>query len=223
MATRLVLLATASAVVLFLAACSGGSDEPEASSTAPATTETGPAIVQPGAPGETSETLTPEEADDLETPPYTDADVEFMRAMISHHEQALEMTGYVPDRGAGRAIRLLAERLRLSQEAETEQMVAWLEKRDEEPTGAHSGSMPGMLTPAELEAMRNATGREFNRLFLRGMMKHHRGALTMVSELYEQPGGGFEPEIDNFARHVVADQEIEIDRIETLLAQFQDR
>ena len=221
------LLATASAVVFFAAGCSGGSDEPgdaaTGASTAPTTTEQGPAIVQPGAPGEDSETLTPEELDDLESPPHTEADVAFMQAMISHHEQALEMTGYVPDRAAGRAIRLLSKRLRLSQEAETDQMVAWLEERDEEPVGVHSASMPGMLTAAELEEMRNASGREFNRLFLEGMLKHHRGALTMVAELYEQPGAGTEPEVDAFARHVVADQEIEINRIEALLARIESR
>jgi uncharacterized protein (DUF305 family) len=146
-----------------------------------------------------------------------------MQTMITHHAQALEMTGYVPDRAAGRAIRLLAERLRLSQEAETDQMETWLVERDEEAVGVHSASMPGMLTAAELEEMRKATGREFNRLFLEGMLKHHLGALTMVSELREQPAAGIEPAIDSFARHVVADQEIEIDRIEVLLARLQER
>jgi len=103
-------------------------------------------------------------------------------------------------------------------------MARWLEARDEPVFGVHDESelMPGMLTEAELEALESASGREFNRLFLRGMLKHHRGALQMVADLYED-GGGFEPEIDAFARHVVGDQEIEIGRMETLLERINGR
>jgi uncharacterized protein (DUF305 family) len=209
--------------------CSGGSDEPARvvsppASTAETDTGPGPAIVQPGAPGEESETLSEEELEDFEPPAHTAVDVAFMQAMIHHHAQALRMTELVPDRAAGRSLPLFAERLELSQEAETEQMARWLEARDEDVFGVHDDSelMPGMLTAAELAALENATGREFNRLFLRGMLKHHRGALQMVAELYED-GGGFEPEIDAFARHVVADQEIEIGRMETLLERMDKR
>ena len=128
-----------------------------------------------------------------------------MQAMIHHHAQALRMTELVPDRAVGRDLPLFSERLELSQEAETTQMARWLEARGEEPFGIHDDSdlMPGMLTAAELGELESASGREFNRLFLLGMLKHHRGALQMVAELYEQ-GGGLEPEIDAFARHVVA-------------------
>ena len=44
----------------------------------------------------------------------------------------------------------------------------------------------------------------------------------MVADLYED-GGGLEPEIDAFARHVVADQEIEIGRMEALLERMDGR
>jgi uncharacterized protein (DUF305 family) len=205
------------------AGCSGGSDEPAQAvpppaSTAETDTGTGPAIVQPGAPGEESETLSEEELEDLESPPHTAVDVAFMQAMIHHHAQALRMTELVPDRAAGRSLPLFAERLELSQEAETEQMARWLEARDEDVFGVHDDSelMPGMLTAAELAALESATGQQFNRLFLKGMLKHHRGALQMVADLYDD-GGGFESEIDAFARHVVGDQQIEIGRIEALL------
>ena len=181
-------------------------------------------IVQPGAPGEESETLSEEELEDFETPAHTAVDVAFMQAMIHHHAQALRIAELVPDRAAGRSLPLFAERLELSQEAETEQMARWLEDRGEEPFGIHDDSelMPGMLTQAELEALESASGRGFNRLFLLGMLKHHRGALQMVADLYED-GGGLEPEIDAFARHVVADQEIEIGRMEALLERMDGR
>jgi uncharacterized protein (DUF305 family) len=203
---------------MLLAGCSADSDEPEQAvetmSSAPA-----PNIVQPGAPGEDSEELTPEELDELEPPGHTAADVAFMQAMLHHHAQALQMAAYVPDRAAGRDVRLLARRLEISQEDEMAQMRRWLEARDEAVAGAHGEAdlMPGMLTAAELAQLKSASGRRFNRLFLEGMLRHHRGALTMVAQLRTEPGAGVEPEIDAFARHVEADQEIEISRIEALL------
>ena len=76
--------------------------------------------------------------------------------------------------------------------------------------------MPGMLTEQQLRRLGRARGREFNRLFLTFMIHHHQGALTMVRQLYAANGGA-EPESDAFARHVDADQRIEIARMQQLL------
>ena len=83
--------------VVVLAGCSG-SDEPETVG------ETAPNIVQPGAPGRPSQTLSPEELEEIEQTPYTKADVAFMKGMIHHHAQALHMTALVPKRSTTRDI-----------------------------------------------------------------------------------------------------------------------
>ena len=206
-------------LVLVLAGCGGTDGEPAA--------ETAPNIVQPGAPGDPSTTLSAEQLDAFETPTFGQPDVAFMQGMIHHHAQALRMTALVPTRSAGKDIPLLAERMELSQEAEIEQMQAWLEERDQPVPLLHPGHghahgagqvlMPGMLTEAELKRLEAAGGRAFDRLFLELMIRHHEGALTMVRRLYAS-GGGLEPEADLFARHVEADQAIEIARMEQLLA-----
>jgi uncharacterized protein (DUF305 family) len=208
------------ALLAATAACSGG-DEP-AQAEATGGTESGPNIVQPGAPGEGSETLSPDEVDEIDPPEATPADVAFMQAMIHHHAQALRMARYVPDRAEGRDLPLFAKRIELSQEDEINLMARWLEARDEQAFDVHDAGdlMPGMLTEAELDALKAARGRSFNRLFLEGMLRHHRGALQMVDELYETPGAGLEPALDAFARHVVGDQQIEIGRMETLLQEL---
>jgi uncharacterized protein (DUF305 family) len=77
--------------------------------------------------------------------------------------------------------------------------------------------MPGMLTDDEMAHLAAATGAEFDRLFLQGMIKHHEGALTMVRELFASPGGGQDPEVFAFASDVDADQRMEIDRMGALL------
>jgi uncharacterized protein (DUF305 family) len=207
-------------VALALTGCSSGGDgEAE-----PDPAETGPRIVQPGAPGETVRELTPEELEDGESLTHTQADVEFMQNMILHHRQALELTALVPDRTQRRDLPLLAERIDISQKDEMDRMVDWLEARDEtappeEAEVDYSGHLPGMLTPAELDELEAASGKRFDRLFLRSMIRHHEGALEMVAQLQNE-GGGIEPEIGTFANHVVADQSIEINRMYGLLAEL---
>ena len=77
--------------------------------------------------------------------------------------------------------------------------------------------MPGMVSSEKLARLAAADGREFDGLFLDYMIRHHRGALTMVRRL-TAANGGAEPEIGLFTRHVEADQNIEIDRMQDLLA-----
>jgi uncharacterized protein (DUF305 family) len=203
-------------------------------------------VVQPGAPGQAGRTLSPAAVAELPRPPHTDADVRFMRDMIGHHAQALEMTVLVPERSQREDIRLLARRIEISQASEIALMRRWLEDRWEEapdPLGAghggghhgggheaghaaghggdsHAhphGGMPGMLTRDQLHRLASATGDEFDRIFLEYMIYHHEGALTMVAELFASPGAGQGGEIFEFASHVDADQRIEIARMTRML------
>ena len=201
-------------LLLALAGCSGGDDEPEA--------QPAPHVVQPGAPGEPSHTLSEDDLAELEPPAYTDADVRFVQGMIHHHQQALEMTSLAPRNGAGRDVRLIARRIQLSQEAEIELMNVWLRERGEAGSGGHHAGMlmPGMLTEAQLNRLRAARGDSFDLRFLRSMIQHHQGALTMVRRLYAQ-GGGQEPATDFLARNVDSDQQVEIERMAGLLAELE--
>jgi uncharacterized protein (DUF305 family) len=195
-----------------LAGC-GGNDAPKGEEPAEST----PIIVQPGEPGEPSREISPEEAAGAETKP-TQADIDFMQGMIHHHGQAILMTGWVPSRTENRRIQLLAKRMQLSQESEIELMEQWLDAQGVKPE-EHTGHelMPGMLTQEQLDRLEAADGREFKRLFLRYMTRHHKGALTMVHDLREA-GGGMGSEIDLFARGVDSDQQAEITRMQDLLA-----
>jgi len=77
--------------------------------------------------------------------------------------------------------------------------------------------MPGMLSPEEMQRLAAATGAEFDRLFLEGMIKHHGGALTMVKDLLDTPGAAQESEVFAFVSDVEADQRMEIDRMGAML------
>ncbi len=216
---RLHWAAIASVAALLLAGC-GGSDKP------PPREEPTANVVQPGAPGEPSRKLSASELAEVESTKQTKADVDFMQAMIHHHWQAILMTKWVPRRSPGPDLPLMAKRMEISQEAEIEAMQKWLRDRGIEPNepGDHSGHdhgtgeglPPGMLTSGQLGRLYNLEGRRFDRLFLRYMLRHHRGALQMVQQLVAD-GGGAEPELSAFIRHVEADQGMEIARMQDSL------
>ncbi len=147
-----------------------------------------------------------------------DPDVRFMQDMIPHHAQALDMAALVDGRGAGRAVTLVAERIRVSQTDEIRRMSGWLAARGKAVPASHAGHlMAGMLTPEQMAALASATGPEFDRLFLTGMIQHHRGALTMVDQILDAPGGAQASDVYQLVSDIEADQTAEISRMQTLL------
>lgn len=150
---------------------------------------------------------------------YTSADVRFMHHMLMHHEQALAMTALVPARSNRPEVRLLSERIEVSQRDEIALMRQWLRQRGEQVpnAGGHDTTMPGMLTADEMAQLTATTSPAFDRLFLHYMIRHHEGALTMLTELFASPGAGQEPEIYRFATDIDADQRAEIARMQSLL------
>ncbi|MCU1382042.1 MAG: putative outer membrane protein [Acidobacteria bacterium] len=184
-------------------------------------------IVQPGAPGQPSQVIAPAQASDLSKVQYTGGDIKFMQGMIGHHAQAVEMVALVPGRTASDEVRKLAMRIDVSQKDEMEMMREWLQARGQpipDPRAHHmmgATLMPGMLTAEEMARLAAATGAEFDRLFLEGMIKHHSGAITMVHELFATDGAGQTPEIFSYASDVDADQRMEIDRMGSMLKELQ--
>src|SRR6266581_9584973 len=175
-----------------------------------------PVVVQPGAPGKPTQTLPSSTRAML--PPRSPKDVEFMQGMIMHHAQAVEMTALIESRTQNKELRLLGARVSHSQSEEIKFMKRWLEARGE-PTelpmpkmsgmdmpgmdmSKHEMLMPGMLTAKQMEALRNAMGKEFDRLFLTGMIQHHGGALVMVKDLFDTAGAGQDAELFNFTTDI---------------------
>ena len=138
-----------------------------------------PAIVQPGAPGETTKTLPADTHATL--PPISKADVEFMQGMIMHHSQAVEMTALIPSHSENKDVRALGAKISSSQADEIRMMQRWLAARGQATSmqmpgmpsmdmqGNAMALMPGMLSPEQMDALRKARGAESDRLFLLGM------------------------------------------------------
>lgn len=162
--------------------------------------------------------------------PYTVADVQFMTGMISHHAQAVIMAKMAPTHGAGRAVQTLCGRIINAQNDEIALMQNWLRDRNRPVPEAKplpmkmmmNGQememlMPGMLSADQMKALDAARGTAFDTLFLRGMIQHHQGAITMVQELFASPGAGQDDAVFKFANNVNVDQSTEIHRMQQML------
>ncbi len=162
--------------------------------------------------------------------PYTAADVRFMQSMIGHHTQAITMAGWAPSHGANSSVRTLAERIINAQQDEIVTMRQWLQDRRQKVPGpgasmtmmmdgkAQEMLMPGMLTQAQMQQLDQARGPDFDHLFLTFMIQHHRGAVSMVQDLFDTYGASQDETIFKFASDVNVDQSTEIARMEKMLA-----
>jgi uncharacterized protein (DUF305 family) len=168
---------------------------------------------------------------DLVRQPYSTADVDFMSGMIPHHAQAVLIAGWAGSHGARPEVRILCERMVVSQRDEIELMRNWLRDRGQTVPAAnashhrmkmngveHDMLMPGMLSPAELAQLDKARNAEWDRLFLTFMIRHHEGALKMVDDLFNSYGALQDDDMYKFASDLYADQTTEIDRMQKLLA-----
>lgn len=156
-----------------------------------------------------------------------------MQHMIVHHAQAVEMTALIDSHTENKDLRTLGARISRSQADEITFMKRWLAARGQ-PTSApthnthnmpgtdmpqHEMLMPGMLTAKQMDALKNAKGVEFDRLFLTGMIQHHNGALIMVKELFDTAGAGQDAELFNFVTDVDSGQRAEIKIMQTMLGE----
>jgi uncharacterized protein (DUF305 family) len=73
--------------------------------------------------------------------------------------------------------------------------------------------MPGMATAAQLTQLRAAKGSAFDELFLKLMITHHQGAITMATAALTD---GSNVLIEEMAGDVIAQQTSEINRMRAM-------
>lgn len=181
--------------------------------------------------------------------PYTKADIDFMNGMIHHHAQAITMSRWAPSHQADAAVQRLTARIINAQSDEIRLMQSWLADRNQPVpqvdsagnvtvgmaghamaghdmaampgmSGMAMPAMPGMLTDAQMKELDKARGKEYDRLFLTFMMQHHRGAVSMVRDLFASQGAGQDESIFKFANDVEVDQSTEIKRMLTMMLEM---
>ncbi|QZY19422.1 DUF305 domain-containing protein [Streptomyces decoyicus] len=216
---RAIVLAAAGcglAISLALSGCSSADD-------AGANRAPKPHVVAPGKPGEPAKTLTVDEArkargDDSPN----SADFGYVQMMIPHHRQALVMTGLAERYAHTEQVGRVADRIAAAQGPEIGAMEGWLSGFGGSRTEFghhHHGEMPGMATAAQLAQLRAARGEKFDALFLKLMIAHHQGAVSMATELLSE---GRNTLAEEMANDVIAQQSAEIGRMRRMQRKLPD-
>jgi uncharacterized protein (DUF305 family) len=150
---------------------------------------------------------------------FSPGDVMFAQMMIPHHQQAVDMSDLALERSTDPDVRELAQQIRDAQAPEIEQMEGWLDAAGAGTSMGHSPSdmgmgMGGMLSDEDMTDLENATGAEFDRLYLEGMIEHHEGAIQMTHMIEDSQND----EVRALAEAIVESQTAEIERMEEMLA-----
>ena len=158
---------------------------------------------------------------EVRAPDTRTADIDYARAMIPHHEQALELSALARGRAGSPDVADLAFRIDRDQVEEVGQLQGALRSWGQDPGGtmapmSGTGGMEGMASPTTLDRLRTTSGPAFDRLWLETMTAHHRGALGMARAHLAATGSA--SPLREFSRTVLVAQQAEIDRMAVLLA-----
>lgn len=154
----------------------------------------------------------------------TDADISFAQLMIPHHQQAVEMADLALARETSPEVKKLAEQIQGAQDPEIQMMSGWLqawgapmEMGDDHDSHDMGGmTMSGMMTDEDMQALDDATGAEFDQMWLQMMIAHHQGAITMAQQVLDTTNTA---EVTALAEDVVQAQQVEIETMQQLLTQ----
>jgi uncharacterized protein (DUF305 family) len=153
--------------------------------------------------------------------PHNDADIMFAQAMIPHHQQAVAMSDMILAKdGIDAKVTDLATQIKAAQAPEIAQMSGWLAGWGENPSpsmGMDHDMGGGMMSQADMDALEQAAGDEAARLFLTGMITHHKGAITMAQD---EVTNGQNPEAVALAQKIITDQQAELTTMNQLLQQL---
>jgi uncharacterized protein (DUF305 family) len=158
-------------------------------------------------------------------------DVAFAQGMIPHHAQAIVMADMALTQSTDPDVTKLATEIKAAQAPEIEQLTNWLETwgqpvpdstgesgADHSMDGMDGMMMSGMMSDADMTRLENTTGADFDTMWLKMMIQHHEGAITMARD--EVTGGKYGP-TKSMAESIITSQQVEIDAMTKLLNQAQ--
>lgn len=148
----------------------------------------------------------------------SDPEAMFFQMMIPHHQQAIDMSNFALTNSQNADVVALANKIITAQTGEITQMKQWLTDAGESlESPEHMGhGMGGMLSDSDMAELAKATGTQFDRLWLQGMIAHHEGALHMVHMIDNSPNA----ETDKFGENVTKAQSAEITQMKAMLAKL---
>ncbi|WP_327035597.1 DUF305 domain-containing protein [Micromonospora ureilytica] len=119
---------------------------------------------------------------------FNPTDIAWLQLTVAMIERLLPVLDLVPTRTTDPAWRQTAARVASTRRAELDHARRLLADAAAPTTNPHEGhDMPGMVTPAEMTALRSATGTPFHRLFA-GHLRAHLTQSVRVATAEQQSG-----------------------------------
>jgi uncharacterized protein (DUF305 family) len=152
---------------------------------------------------------------------FNRADVAFATGMIPHHQQAIDMAKLASTRAGSQQVKDLAGRIEKAQDPEIETMSNWLmdwgQPVPPRDAGGGHGQHAGMMSEQEMNNLMAASGKDFDRMFLEMMIRHHQGAIQMSTDLQRD---GQHPDVKKLADKIAIDQAAEVKEMQDLLTKL---
>jgi uncharacterized protein (DUF305 family) len=151
------------------------------------------------------------------TNPTASLEKYFLEQMIPHHQGAIDMATIALQKSETDEVRGLSEAIIASQQAEIDQMIAWLKDWHNVNYGASQAGMDHSMhsTSGDLTALNRA--KNFDTEFVRQMIPHHESAVIMAQMLL---AGNPRPELKALAENIISAQQIEINDMKSWLARW---
>lgn len=136
------------------------------------------------------------------------SDAAYVRTMMMHHAEAIEMSRKAIDKASSTDVKRLAKRIVSAQEKDLKELESLKVALRDDGAGQDQMAMKKM----PMEHLDQASGAAFDRMFLQMMIEHHQGAVKMSR------GGGLRTAgVRRFARKTVRMQQPEIREMQGLL------
>ncbi|MBF4581431.1 DUF305 domain-containing protein [Curtobacterium sp. VKM Ac-2865] len=152
-----------------------------------------------------------------------DQDVMFTQEMRAHHQQAIEMSDMLLEKGSDvdADVVTLAKHIKAEQTPEIKTMTGWL-KTWGEPTDTstmsgmdHSATSGGMMSDPDMEALDKASAADAGKLYLEQMVEHHTSAVDMAGAEIDK---GKNTGAVALAKSIVSSQTEQITQMKDILA-----
>ncbi|SFR11401.1 Uncharacterized conserved protein, DUF305 family [Lentzea waywayandensis] len=116
-------------------------------------------------------------------PAANEADATFSLQMIPHHHQTIEIAKVAMQKSKDDFVINVADKIANAETGEIEQMATYLRSWNIQVPGNDANAthkMAGMMTVKDVEALKAATGKQYDDLFLATLSRHLRSGVDMA-------------------------------------------